>query len=162
MKELSQEIQSQRHSLTPEDLTTYLEIIIEDTDGQPVIIRLTDRETRDWNGSTWVHSPFKVSGVANKSTGEKNRPSLSLPNEGGLYSYYLNQGLLEDSVVTRYKALPHEKGGALTSRHVFYVSHPSNISSSILTLQLRRLSDGNKTKFPPRRYIQPEFSTVII
>ena len=70
MKELSQEIQSQRHSLTPEDLTTYLEIIIEDTDGQPVIIRLTDRETRDWNGSTWVHSPFKVSGISNKSTGE--------------------------------------------------------------------------------------------
>ena len=69
MKELSQEIQSQRHSLTPEDLTTYLEIIIEDTDGQPVIIRLTDRETRDWNGSTWVHSPFKVSWIANKSTG---------------------------------------------------------------------------------------------
>ena len=56
MKELSQEIQSQRHSLTPEDLTTYLEIIIEDTDGQPVIIRLTDRETRDWNGSTWDKS----------------------------------------------------------------------------------------------------------
>jgi hypothetical protein len=162
MKELSQEQQSQRHSLSPEDLTTYLELIIEDPDGQPVIIRLTDKETRDWNGSTWVHSPFKLSGISNQSTGERNRPSLSLPNEGGIYSYYLNQGLLEDSVVTRYKALPHENGGTLTSKHVFYVSHASNISASILTLQLRKLSDGNKTKFPPRRYIQPEFSTVVV
>lgn len=162
MKELSQEQQSQRHSLSPEDLTTYLELIIEDPDGQPVIIRLTDRETRDWKDVTWAHSPFKISGVGNKSSGEKTRPSLSLPNEGGIYSYYLNQGLLEDAVVTRYKALPNESNGALTSKHVFYVSHASNISASILTLQLRKLSDGNKTKFPPRRYIQPEFSTVVV
>lgn len=162
MKELSQEQQAQRHSLSPEDLTTYLELIIEDPEGQPVIIRLTDRETRDWNDTTWVHSPFKISGVGNKSSGEKTRPSLSLPNEGGIYSYYLNQGLLEDAVVTRYKALPKENSGALTSKHVFYVSHASNISASILTLQLRKLSDGNRTHFPPRRYIQPEFSTVVV
>ena len=162
MKELSKDMQSQRHSLTPEDLVTYLELVIEDPEGQPVVIRLTDKGTRDWNGVTWSHAPFKLIGIANKSNAEKNRPSLNLPNEGGVYSYYLNQGLLEDAVVTQYMALPKEVGGELTSKHVFYVSHPSNVSGNVLTLQLRRLSDGNKYKFPPNRYIQPEFRTVIL
>ena len=162
MKELSRDIMSQRHSLTPEDLTTFLELTIEDPLGAPIIIRLTNRETREWNGVTWVHSPFQLTGISNKSNGEKNRPSLSLPNEGGIYSYYLNQGLLEDSTVIRYKALPNELGGSLTAKNIFYVSHPSSNSGSILTLQLRRLSDGNKYKIPSRRYTQPEFRTVIV
>jgi len=162
MKELSNEVRSQRHSLTPDELTTYLQLEIDDPDGAPVVIRLTDKKTTDWNGVTWVKSPFQLSGVSKNSSSERNRPSLTLPNEGGIYSYYINRSLLEDAIVTRYKAMPHESASSLVSKHVYYVSHPSNIAGDLLTLQLRRLSDANKYQIPPNRYTQPEFSTVIV
>lgn len=162
MKTLPTQLEAERHSLNPPEITTLVELVIEDPDANPIAIRFSDKQTLEWDGKTWSKSPFKILGISNSSSGERNRPSLTLPNEGGAYSYYLNQGLLEDSLVTRYRVMLIEGVPHLASKNVFYVSHPSNISGALLTLELRRMSEGNKFKIPPNRYIQPEFKTVIL
>lgn len=162
MKPLSNEMQSQRLSLSPDELRIFLEIAIEDPNGPAVHLRFTNHETTEWNGVTWTNTPFQLTGVSNSAAGERSRPTLALPNEANAYGYYIKNGLLEDALVTRYKTLPGEDYGAVTEKHVFYVSHPKQITGTSISLELRRLSDGNRYKIPPNRYVQPEFPTVIV
>lgn len=162
MKQLSSEMLSQRLSLTPDELQQYLQIEIEDPNGPPMVFNFTNGETGVWAGKTWSNTPFYISGISNSASGEKSRPTLTLPNEEGVYTYYLSKGLFENSLVTRYTAIPGEGYGALVSKHVFYVSHPKQISGTNIALELRRLSDANQYKLPPNRYIQPEFPTVVV
>lgn len=162
MKEVTPEMEVVSHSLTPTEPVLYIEIIVPDPEGPSLVLRFTDAETHDWDGYTWVNSPFYLSEIEKKSTGERNRPKLNMPNENGAYSYYLAKELFNDAIVTRYVSQRGETSSVLTQKNVFYISHLVQIRGSLMTFELRYLSDGNRFRIPPRRYISPEFPTVIL
>lgn len=161
MKELSPELKQTRKAISNSELITYLKIVFHDENDVPIVLRFTDGPTTDWKNETWVNAPFVISGIQVNSSGEKNRPKLNLPNDLGAYTRYIQAGLLDGADVTRYKALPNDSGGSVTLKQLFYISRVIQLTSLVVTVELRRLSDGNKVKIPHERYISPEFPTVV-
>lgn len=162
MKTLSPELKQARKSLAVSQLITFVKIVFKDENDTPIALRFTDAATQDWYGETWANSPFLFSEITQTTSGEKSRPKLNLPNENGVYTSYIQQGLLDNAEVTRYKALPGEAGSAITSKQCFYISRIITLNSTLFVAQLRRLSDGNRSKIPGGRYISPEFPSVVL
>jgi phage-related protein len=160
MKTLSPSLTTEIKSLTSSERIKFLYIKILDLDSTPIHFRLTDGPTITWLGETWTSNPFLIAGFQQNSSGEVSRPKLNLPNQDGALSYYVSRRILEGADVVEYRVLPQELSLGTYTRRVFIVSHVTNITEHMITAELRMPSDGNQIVFPPRRYAQPEFSSV--
>lgn len=160
MKTLSPSLTTEIKSLSPSERIKFLHIKILDLDLTPIHFRLTDGPTIAWLGETWTNTPFMIAGFEQSSSSEVSRPKLNLPNEDGALSYYVSKRILEGADVLEYRVLPEELESGTYTQRVFIVSHVVNITEHMVTAELRLPSDGNHIVFPPRRFSQPEFSSV--
>lgn len=161
MKTLTPAIQKDTQSLTPHQLVQFLKLSIDTAQGTSTFL-LTDGVATTWRGEVWSRAPFLLAGISSSATGERSRPKLTLPNEEGMFSYFVNNRLLEGAEVIRYLVHPLELQSGTYLRNVWYASQVVGMDSVSVTLQLRRYSDGNQFRLPSRRYVQPEFRTVVL
>jgi phage-related protein len=156
-------IAAQAHSLNPDDLHTLLKIEIFPVDGSAsVMMYLTDQQTLVFGGNTYESMGFQLIGAGLDAGGEKSRPRLQLPNPGGMFSVFTQNGDLETSRVDRYFVHPSDLSTATGMKSMWYVSRVESVSSALVVLELAALSDGPKVKLPARTYMYPEFRSVRI
>jgi phage-related protein len=160
MKTLSPSLTAEIKSLTPTERIKFLQIKILDEVGSPIYFRLTDGATIVWRGENWINSPFLIVGFKQDSSGEVSRPKLNLPNPDGALTVYVSNRILEGAEVIEYRVMPDELVQETYTRRVFNLSHVVSLTEHMITAELRMPSDGNHIVFPPRRFAQPEFSSV--
>ncbi len=159
MKVLPSGMEQEKHSLNSSAPYELLKIYIETDDG-PVVQHFCLSQTLEWNGLTWSKVAFNLSGLGDKSGGEKTRPRLILPNPEGVYSYYIQKGYLDNARVTQYLVHPENLDSNESLTNQFYVSRIVEVNRQMISCQLNYLSDGNNFMLPPRRFTQPEFNQV--
>jgi phage-related protein len=159
MKTVSPNVQQDLNSLHPKQFITFLQITIE-TDSAPVNFYLTDGETRTWKSISWSNAPFYISGISATGSGERSRPKVTIPNDGGTFTYYVSKRYIEGATVTRYLVHPDDLASGVALESVFYIAQISSLSGLSITAELRSPSDGNNFVLPSRRYVQPEFPSV--
>jgi len=162
MKNPSPLLKREVQSLNPHEPITFIEIVMEDAQGNPFAFRLTDAGTRIWRGNTWSNTPFQIVGNTYSSDGELSRPKLNLPNMDGQYSFYVDKGFLERAIVTRFRVSPLELEVGSFDKQVFFISQVVSLTRDILTVELRKSSDGNAFRLSGTRYEQPEYGTVVL
>lgn len=154
-------IASQAHSLNPDELHTLLKIEIFPVDGSSsVILYLTDKNPQVFAGNHYETLAFQLVGAGLDAGGEKTRPRLQLPNPGGMFSVFTQNGDLETARVDRYFVHPDDLATAQGDKSMWYVSRIESVSSTMVVLELAALTDGPKIKLPLRTYMYPEFRSV--
>lgn len=161
VKTLSDNQKKDSLSLTPSERIQFLKLVI-DTDQGSTTFCFTDGPTRVWRGLSWAHGTFLLSGVQVSASGEKSRPRLNVPNDDGAFSYFINNGYLENAEVTRYLCHPADVAAEIAIRQVWYVSQVVSANKDVIALQLRCFGDGNRFRLPARRFVQPEFPSVAL
>jgi len=162
MPEISATFKEETQSLSPTKPLTFIEILFEDHLANNIALRFTDGDTVNWKGQTWSNQPFKMTSIIKSSSGEVTRPKLTLPNDQGLFSAYVSKKVLDFAEVNSFKCSPLELDTFDGFQQSFVVSHVVSLSQEAITMELRRASDGNNFRLPPKRYTQPEFPTVIV
>ena len=118
----------------------------------------------DWQGNTYEQTAILLIGVKKSSDGELSRPTLTVANPKGIFSQYITQGVLEKSIVTRYRVLYNN---LLTNSNIFeqntwYISRVLNVSQANVSCELRNPIDGPNFQTPFRQYLPPDFPAVSI
>lgn len=123
---------------------------------------LTGRKEVDWQGKHWEQIPCSLVGYGQQSSGEQNRPKLTVVNPGGLFSKYVHEGWTDNAEVTRYRVLTVHLDANVNSyvKHVWRVSKPLSVNNSTVTFELRGAMDGQSFYLPARAFFPPEFPHV--
>lgn len=118
--------------------------------------------TVTWQGKTYEGTGVKLEGVAKYSDDEVSRPKLTLFNPNGVYSYLVDQGLLDNALIVRYRLLKEhlDANQNIFMRQQWRVSRISSMKSFYIVLELRDLMDGQSFLTPGRMFLPPEFSKV--
>lgn len=159
MRTLPQGVRAENNELQHSQPLELIKVRIE-TEEIPVIQRLCLTEDLNWQGEVWVKSAFSITGIGDRAGGEKVRPRLMLPNPEGIYSYYIQQGFLDNALITYYRVHPSDIDNGENLAYQFYVARITEHNRQHISCQLNALSDGNNFKLPSRRFVQPEFNLV--
>lgn len=118
--------------------------------------------TVTWQGDIYEGTGIKIEGVANYSDEEVSRPRLTLYNPDGVYSYLVDQGLLDNAAVIRTRVLKQhiDSDQPIYQRQQWRVSRVASVRKNMLSLELRDLLDGQYFLTPGRMFIPPEFPQV--
>ena len=153
----------QSHELQPEPYVDFFEIRVNPTADSARLL-LTNNPDTVWQGETWTNFPIELTGVASRTTGEANRPSLRLGNPNGVFSYLISTGQLYGGTVRRYRVLKHHlEAGVLSYVTSFWdISRVSSLNNHFAVLELRTPGDRQDYKLPARQFFPPEFPYVKI
>lgn len=115
-----------------------------------------------WQGHDWEGTAIMLQGVAQSASDELSRPTLSVANPDGIFSQYVVQGVLEKSIVTRYRVLMNN---ILTDSNIYeqmtwYISRVISVSIANVAVELRNPIDGPTFQTPYRMYLPPDFPAV--
>lgn len=106
--------------------------------------------------------PCEISGLHDTITEEASRPSLEIHNPNSMFNRVALSGDLEGSIVEliRVKESDLNSGSAVeTILNIWKVYRLTSVTNTI-KLELRKISDFPKGKFPVRGYYPPDFRTV--
>ena len=134
-------------------------------------ITLSDKSTKiylksnnsvTWQGNLFEGTGINLSGVGSHSDDETARPKLTLYNPQGVYSYLIDRGLLDNSIIKRIRVLKvHLDSDSPISRsQQWRVSRVASLRKNIIALELRDMLDGQFFQTPARMFIPPEFPQV--
>lgn len=131
------------------------------SDGATTIF-LKMNNTVSWNGNVYEGTGVKIDGVGNYSDDQVSRPKLSILNPEGIYSSLVNDGLLDNAKVYRYRVLREHLDGNIPiyRRQRWRVSRITSLSTPYIVMELRDMLDGQMFLTPSRMYIPPEFKSV--
>ena len=119
-------------------------------------------KTVTWQGNTYEGTGVQIDGVGNYADDTVSRPKLVIFNPNGVYSYLLDQGLLDSATIVRYRVLKAdiENDRAIYRRQQWKVSRIASVKSNYIGLELRDMLDGQNFLTPGRMFIPPDFPTV--
>ena len=145
--------------LTADAYVDLFEIALNDNS---TIIYMKSNEDKTWQGNTYEGTGIKISGIASHSDDQTARPNLFIANPDGVYSYLIDQGLLDNATITRIRLLKThlDSDSPISTRKKWRVSRITSLRSQSLTLQLRDMLDGQFFLTPGRMFIPPEFPQV--
>lgn len=127
-----------------------------------IVLYITGHETVYYDGNTWETLPCNLSEHSMKSTGEFSRPKFSVANPEAIFSSYIEAGVMDNAVVSRYRVgLPDLK--ANRTNHIlqsWVVSRVAMFNKNMAVFELRSPMDGHNFTLPARRFYPPEFPHV--
>lgn len=123
---------------------------------------LTAMNQRTWQGKTWESVPVVLVGYGQNSSGEQNRPKLSVVNPNGVFTKYVHQGWTDNAIVTRFRVLRSHMEANINSyvKHVWRVSKPLAVGQGAASFELRGALDGQNFLIPARAFMPPDFPHV--
>lgn len=115
-----------------------------------------------WRGNTYEGIALKADGFKFTSDEEASRPKLKIANPEGIFSAYVFEGVLEGSIVRRFKVLKEHLDADLNifNLDIWTLSRVSTMNKYFLEVELRRPFDGPTAQAPARMFIPPEFPMV--
>ncbi len=115
-----------------------------------------------WQGNTYEGTGIKLEGVGTYADDEVARPTLSLFNPDGVFSYLVDQGGLENAKIIRYRVLKThvETDTPVYRRQQWFVKRIASLRRGLIALELRDMLDGQAFMVPGRMFIPPEFPIV--
>ena len=136
-------------------------------------IHLSDKQSKvylkinkdqSWQGHDYEGTGIKLEGVGTYSSEEVARPKLSIINPEGIYSSLVNEGLLDNARIVRYRVLKDDVDNDRPIYRVqqWRVSRIVTLTKGAIVVELRDLMDGQNFKVPYRMFMPPEFATVSI
>lgn len=116
----------------------------------------------DWQGNTYEGTGIQIDGVGTYSDDTTSRPKLTLFNPDGVFSSLLDQGLLDNATIVRYRVLKAHVDADLPiyRRQQWKVSRVASVKTPFIQLELRDMLDGQNFQVPGRMFIPPDFPTV--
>lgn len=116
----------------------------------------------DWQGNTYEGTGIKIEGVGTYSDDEVARPKLTIFNPENVFSYLVDQGLLENAKVVRIRLLKEHLDDNLPiyRRQQWFVKRVASVRRGFIGLELRDMLDGQNFLTPGRMFIPPEFPMV--
>jgi hypothetical protein len=126
------------------------------------VLYLKINKDTDWQGNTYEGTGIKIDGVGNYADETVSRPKLTMFNPNGVYSYLLDQGLLDGATVARYRVLKYHIDNDLPvyRRQQWKVSRIASVKNPQIVVELRDMLDGQNFTTPGRMFIPPDFPTV--
>lgn len=115
-----------------------------------------------WQGNDYEGTGIKLDGVSKYADDQTSRPSLIIFNPNGIFSYLVNQGVLEGATVTRYRVIRSDFEGDINvfRSQRWVVRRVASLKVGMLTLELRDLMDGQQFLVPGRMFMPPDFPSV--
>ena len=106
--------------------------------------------------------PNKISGIHDSATEELSRPSWEIQNPHGMFNKIAISGELEGAIVDliRVRESDLASGGYVETRLDKWRIYRIVSVNTMLQLELRKISDFPKGKFPVRGYYPPDFRSV--
>ena len=118
--------------------------------------------TVEWQGNSYEGTGIKIEGVGTYADDEVARPKLTIFNPEGVFSYLVNEGLLENARVARIRVLKQhiEDDVPVYRRQQWYVKRVASLRRGFIGLELRDMLDGQNFLTPGRMFIPPDFPMV--
>lgn len=141
----------------------YMELFkIEFLEPEGSYMYLSPQNEVEWLGEIWEELPCKLSEVAQSSSGEMDRPKFSVANPGGVFSTWVEKGLAEGALVTRYRVLlsDYNVGNNAYAKSVWVLSKVMSLNKNIVVFELRSTLDGTNFTLPARSFYPPDFPSV--
>lgn len=134
-------------------------------------IVLSDRVTKiylkmnkdmDYQGHSYEGTGIKIEGVASYADDEVSRPKLTIFNPDGVFSYPVDQGLMDNAKIIRTRVLKEHADADIPiyRRQQWYVKRVASLKKNYIALELRDMMDGQNFLTPGRMFIPPEFPVV--
>jgi phage-related protein len=125
-------------------------------------LRLKANNTASWQSQTWEGIAIMMQGVKKSASEELSRPQLTIANKDHIFTQYVNQGVLEKSIVTRYRVLKSNFDGNINlyEQATWYIARVIGVTNANVTVELRNPIDGPTVITPARMYLPPEFPAV--
>lgn len=125
-------------------------------------IFLKMNNTVTWGGDTYEGVGIQIEGVGNYSDEQVSRPKLTILNPDGIYSSLVNDGLLDNAKIYRYRVLKEhlDLNKPIYRKQRWRVSRVVSLKTPYIVLELRDMLDGQMFLTPGRMYIPPEFKSV--
>lgn len=126
------------------------------------IFHLKAKDSVTWQGDDYEGTALIFDKVSRNADDKVSRPKLSLINPNGVYSFYVDQGLLEGATLIRHTVLREhiDNDINISIRNKWKVSRVSGLNERYLVLELRNVIDGHDFISPGRMFIPPEFKQV--
>lgn len=124
--------------------------------------RMSPMREVNWQGYLWESYAVGITGYKKESSGESNRPKMTLFNPNGFFSRYVHAGLMDNAEVIRYRVLGSHLLADTNSyiRNSWRVSKVAGLNKSTVVVELRDVLDGPFFILPGRAYYPPEFPSV--
>lgn len=134
-------------------------IVLSDTLTQ---IHVKMNDSVSWQGNDYEGTGCKIENVASYADDQTARPQFTLFNPEGIYSYLVDQGLLEGGKIIRYRVLKDHIDNDLPiyRRQQWRISRVASLRKGLIVLELRDMLDGQVFMTPARMFIPPDFPTV--
>lgn len=147
------------HKLDADAYIELFQIILSDKQSK---LYLKLNKTGTWGGNTYEGTGIKMDGVAKYADDQVARPKVTIYNPEGVYSYLVDQGLLDGAIIVRYRVLKedYEADRPIYRRQQWKVSRVASVKTGYIALELRDMMDGQNFLTPARMFIPPDFPTV--
>ena len=125
---------------------------------------LKSESTALWNGQTWEGLAIALSGVGSYGDDQISKPKLSLTNPDAIFSPFVSQGEFDAAFVTRYRVLYDDlvNDRPIYINQVWQINRVAALTRSMVSLELRSLTDVPNFIIPARTYTPPKFPVVSI
>lgn len=129
---------------------------------EATILYMKRNSTVTWQGNEYYGTGAKISGVGNYADDQVSRPTLDIFNPASVYSSLVDQGLLENGSVARYRVLKEhlDADQNIFQKMIWRISRVASLRDGLISLELRGIADGPRLIMPPRMFIPPDFPAV--
>lgn len=125
-------------------------------------VYLKMNKTIVWQGHSYEGTGIKIDGVGSYADEQVARPKLTIFNPENVYSYLIDQGLIENARIVRIRVLKEhiDQDLPVARRQQWFVKRVVSVKSNFIGLELRDMLDGQNFLTPGRMFIPPEFKSV--
>lgn len=153
-------IQNTAHDLNPGAIVDLWRLVLSDG---ATSFRFSNLPQLVWQGDTYEELPCSIAQTGRTSDGKVHRPRITIANPAGVFTTAVNNGLVENALLYRYRILKADLDAdqdfAIQERYkVFRVV--SVMTDGPIVLETRDVLDGYRFKLPRREYLPPEFPHV--
>lgn len=147
------------HKLDADGYVEFFQIALADNSGT---LYLKMNSDMTWQGHTYEGTGIKLDGVGSYADDQVSRPKLNLFNPDGIYSSLVDQGKLDNAIVTRIRVLKQDvdSNTNISRRQKWRISRIVTIKNPMIVCELRDMLDGQMFLVPGRMFIPPDFNAV--
>lgn len=132
--------------------------------GIPTVFRFWNGVTRPWQDDVYEGLACQLVGEGSSSENQNARPTLTVVNPDKIFGPFAAEGYFDLAEVIRRRVLqPHFIGDVNQfEQRIWIVGRPSGVTSQVLNLELRSVTDMPNRKTPSRTFSPPEFPFVTV
>lgn len=151
-------IQQTAQDLSPDAIVSLFRLTL--SDGTKIYFTGTKEVT--WRGNLYSEIPCTFSQMELDANGKANRPKFSFVNPGGVFTSSIQQGLMNNAELVRYRILRADLEANLnySITEKFFISRIVSLNKDLCVTELRDVLDGHMFKLPARAFYPPEFPHV--